>query len=80
MGAGTNPSPSRRTGFASTRTGPIAGMVDVVDHVVGEHLLVVEELDGQLTPAAGTPWASKAAFHSAVERDAISASMRAPRS
>ena len=30
--------------------------------------------------AAGTPWASKAAFHEAVGRDAMSASMRAPRS
>ena len=50
MGAGTNPLPSRRTGFA-TRTAD-RGMVDVVDHAVGEHLLV-QELDGELHPGRG---------------------------
>ena len=43
-------------------------MSHVVEHPVGQRLLVVQSSSGSLTPAAGTPAASKLACHSAVVR------------
>ena len=46
--AGTKPPPSIARGGARTRMGPSAGMSQIVEHPVGERLLVVEKLERQL--------------------------------